>query len=712
MDSIELITKNLQEHLSINILADALNRQDDAARIYWGTAPTGKPHIGYFVPLVKIAEFLKAGCQMTILFADLHAFLDHNKSTLDVLEHRSYYYERVITQALVSIGVPIDQLTFSRGMSYQLKSDYSKDVLQLCKLVSLVDAKRAGAEVVKQVDSPLLSGMVYPLLQALDEQYLLVDAQFGGVDQRKIFTFAYMFLPRLGYRRRAHLLNPMVPGLQGAKMSASQADSKIDLLDSRETIFSKIATAQCSPGEIEGNPLLCFAQYVLFPARALNPAGGPVTLAPAAGGAPRAFDTFDQLRDAFQAGEVTPDDLRALVSTGISDLIDPIREQFTGDARWAESEAKGYPTAEATGAAPCDDLLDELAAMDSGKMTAELVAAVAEWKAGRTASSDLGPLRRAVAPALAHEYAHRLATASGDRLAAFRARLADQAQLRALVQSVASYVAEQPAAAGAAEVDATAAGPLGLGSVAALLTQLLSRLQPVDTAAAAAGGEDGAAGLSAVAAVQGPLAQSVADIGAKAPNCDFVDIGRTLLADMASLAGLVERISANLTDADQVAPLLLTLCVQLKTLSTNLNSMRPACDQSLSKSRARDFKAKLDQLAALAQELLPGCTLLAGLLQCVAAWLGAARRLGTEGTLAEVAGQQPVPAFLAAVNADLLAFLDGSSQLILTFPAELLAQIFDVASDLNTDVSAFIDTLDAPFVGFLSAAMAALEAAA
>ena len=28
------------------------------------------------------------------------------------------------------------------------------------------------------------------ILQALDEEYLKVDAQFGGVDQRKIFTFA------------------------------------------------------------------------------------------------------------------------------------------------------------------------------------------------------------------------------------------------------------------------------------------------------------------------------------------------------------------------------------------------------------------------------------------------------------------------------------------------------------------------------------------
>ena len=28
------------------------------------------------------------------------------------------------------------------------------------------------------------------IFQALDEEYLKVDAQFGGVDQRKIFTFA------------------------------------------------------------------------------------------------------------------------------------------------------------------------------------------------------------------------------------------------------------------------------------------------------------------------------------------------------------------------------------------------------------------------------------------------------------------------------------------------------------------------------------------
>jgi len=54
---------------------------------------------------------------------------------------------------------------------------------------------------------------VYSILlyfwQALDEEYLKVDAQFGGVDQRKIFTFAEKYLPQLGYTKRVHLMNPM-----------------------------------------------------------------------------------------------------------------------------------------------------------------------------------------------------------------------------------------------------------------------------------------------------------------------------------------------------------------------------------------------------------------------------------------------------------------------------------------------------------------------
>jgi tyrosyl-tRNA synthetase len=39
------------------------------------------------------------------------------------------------------------------------------DVYKFTSLVSEHEAKKAGAEVVKQSDNPLLSGLLYPLLQ-------------------------------------------------------------------------------------------------------------------------------------------------------------------------------------------------------------------------------------------------------------------------------------------------------------------------------------------------------------------------------------------------------------------------------------------------------------------------------------------------------------------------------------------------------------------
>lgn len=79
----------------------------------------------------------------------------------------------------------------------------------------------SGAEVVKQTQSPPLSGLLYPVYQWLDEEYLGVDAQFGGVDQRKIFISAEKYLPKIGYKARSHLMNPMVlpPNMSSTDMS-------------------------------------------------------------------------------------------------------------------------------------------------------------------------------------------------------------------------------------------------------------------------------------------------------------------------------------------------------------------------------------------------------------------------------------------------------------------------------------------------------------
>jgi tyrosyl-tRNA synthetase len=114
---------------------------------------------------------------------DVHAFLDNLKAPLELVAHRTNYYRHILLAIFTSLGVPVSKLKFIEGSSYQLSREYNLDNYKLCATVTEHDAKKAGAEVVKQVDSPLLSGLLYPGLQALDEQYLGVDFQFRGVDQ-------------------------------------------------------------------------------------------------------------------------------------------------------------------------------------------------------------------------------------------------------------------------------------------------------------------------------------------------------------------------------------------------------------------------------------------------------------------------------------------------------------------------------------------------
>lgn len=57
-----LITRNLQEVLGEEKITEILSKRD--LKLYWGTATTGKPHVAYFLPMSKIGDFLKAGCEV------------------------------------------------------------------------------------------------------------------------------------------------------------------------------------------------------------------------------------------------------------------------------------------------------------------------------------------------------------------------------------------------------------------------------------------------------------------------------------------------------------------------------------------------------------------------------------------------------------------------------------------------------------------------
>lgn len=389
-EKFDLIKSGLAEIIGESELDEKI-KSGKTLKVYWGTSPTGKPHIGYFLPLVKIAQLVKAGCEVTILFADLHAYLDAMKTSWDLLELRTEYYEKLIKQILIELDVDLNKIKFIKGSDYQLSKEYTIDVYKFMSKISVDSAQKGGAEVVKQSANPALSGLAYPLLQVLDEVYLEADAELGGQDQRKIFMLSRDHIHKIGYRPVVHLMNPMIPSITAKtnciedseetneqlvkpeqvdkyieqitklreknlswdnfikitdkissdlkdkcigkkssslnKMSSSDSDSKIDFMEEAKSIRKKISKAFAVPSNTS-NTLFLFLQYVVFPINKLKSIPKFVIGRDEKYGGIIEYNTLDDVKQDYSNNTLAPGDLKLGISDWLINFLTPIQEKL------------------------------------------------------------------------------------------------------------------------------------------------------------------------------------------------------------------------------------------------------------------------------------------------------------------------------------------------------------------------------------------------
>jgi len=177
---------------------------------------------------------------------------------------------------------------------------------------------------VKLGDNPKLGGILYPLMQALDEEYLKADIQFGGTDQRKIFVYARENLPKLNYRARVELMNFILPGLTGQKMSSSIAGTKIDLLEDEESVNKKINNAACVEGDAN-NGLMTFLKYVVFVIKKDRNESFSIKRVAKYGGNVE-YNDYESLERDFVSKKIHPLDLKKAIAEEINLMIAPFRE--------------------------------------------------------------------------------------------------------------------------------------------------------------------------------------------------------------------------------------------------------------------------------------------------------------------------------------------------------------------------------------------------
>ncbi|HJJ88834.1 MAG TPA: tyrosine--tRNA ligase [Methanocorpusculum sp.] len=305
MDAYELVTRNTEEIITKEELRQLLNKP--TKRVYTGYEPSGEIHLGHLVTINKLMDMKAAGFDVVVLIANLHAYLNR-KGTFEEIKELAEYNKACIE------ACGLKNVEFVLGTDIQLSPTYQTKVLTLCQEINLNRATRSMDEIGRSMENPMVSQMVYPVMQVVDIPTLNVDAAVGGIDQRKIHMLARERLPRIGYNPPVCIHTPILNGLDGKKMSSSKGNV-ISVADSPEDIKIKMKKAYC-PKEVKENPILQVFQYNIFPR-----VSEIVIHRPKKYGENMEYQNYAELEDAYAAGKIHPMDLKTTCGEMLIDLL-------------------------------------------------------------------------------------------------------------------------------------------------------------------------------------------------------------------------------------------------------------------------------------------------------------------------------------------------------------------------------------------------------
>jgi tyrosyl-tRNA synthetase len=334
----------IEEIITPDELFELLNAKQ-APVAYDGFEPSGLAHLGTGVlRAIKIQDLLEAGCRFKLLLADWHAMLN-NKMGGDLAKIQAA--GKYLIEVWKACGVDSDKVEIVWASDLVQNPDYWKRVLEISKLTTAKRMVRCSTVMGRdEGEMQYVSQLFYPAMQASDIFELEVDICQLGIDQRKVNILARELAPRLGYNKPVCAHHHLLMGLLGggkmnygeasdmqveAKMSKSKPETCIYVHDSKEDIQRKINNAYCVAKVAEDNPVLEICRYILFrkmeavTIRRLEKFGGNIE-----------FDSYPKLEAAFRAGEIHPLDLKNAVSSGLSEILEPVRKHFESNSKAKE----------------------------------------------------------------------------------------------------------------------------------------------------------------------------------------------------------------------------------------------------------------------------------------------------------------------------------------------------------------------------------------
>jgi len=312
---LELIKRNTVEIVTEDELVKLLKKKQKPV-VYCGYEPSGPLHLGHFVTILKLMDLQKAGFDVKVLLADIHAMLNRKGNEDDIKKEVLAW-----KKTLKAIGIKGEVVL---GSDFQFEKNYQFDVMRLSQSSTINRGLRSMQEIARDVKNATISQLWYPIMQVADIKALGVDVALGGLEQRKVHMIGKDLGGVLNYEFIA-IHTPLITSLKGPgqKMSKSVPGSGISVIDSSKEIEKSIKNAYCPEKKVQDNPILQITKLIIFPKLDKLDIKRPEKF-----GGNKGYKSYGSLEKDYSDGKLHPLDLKNAVTLALEKIISPIRKNF------------------------------------------------------------------------------------------------------------------------------------------------------------------------------------------------------------------------------------------------------------------------------------------------------------------------------------------------------------------------------------------------
>ncbi|MFX1388550.1 MAG: tyrosine--tRNA ligase [Promethearchaeota archaeon] len=310
---------------------------------YDGFEPSGNIHIAQgLLRSINVNKITKAGIKFKFLIADWHAAANKKfGGNLDIIKKVGDFF----IELWKVCGMDLTRVEFIYASDLVKNPDYWELVLKVGIETTLKRVKRC-TQIMGRSESDKLyaSQILYPLMQTADIFYLPADICQLGMDQRKVNMLAREVAKKLNKPKPIAIHHHMLMGLKpptvdstgidraiDIKMSKSDPDSAIFMLDSPKEVKRKIDKAYCPPKQASENPVLEYCKYIIFELIDNFEIDRPEKY----GGYVK-YSSFSDLERDYVEGKLNPPDLKLAVIKYLNQFLAPVIEHFEKDKKARE----------------------------------------------------------------------------------------------------------------------------------------------------------------------------------------------------------------------------------------------------------------------------------------------------------------------------------------------------------------------------------------